>query len=198
MTSATRKALVDVYGTLIKAGWGEPTDQAEEPANAAELEPSRQAELDLKRVALAIKQLQRLGELESASRSASRLGRRALRDSESRAMKKKTKILIVAANPKDTSRLRLDEEVREIEAALQRSSHRAAFTVKSMPPQQNLWVRFGSGRFPRLWRRASFATLAVRKPYDFLVTSFTLLFSPSTAPAETIPRARNQLRISGR
>ena len=63
MTSATRKALVDVYGTLIKAGWGEPTDRAEEPANAAELEPSRQAELDLKRVALAIKQLQRLGEL---------------------------------------------------------------------------------------------------------------------------------------
>jgi hypothetical protein len=47
-------------------------------------------------------------------------------------MKKKTKILIVAANPKDTSRLRLDEEVREIEAALQRSSRRAAFTIKSI------------------------------------------------------------------
>jgi hypothetical protein len=37
MTSATRKAMVDVYGTLIKAGWGEPTDQAEEPATAYEL-----------------------------------------------------------------------------------------------------------------------------------------------------------------
>jgi hypothetical protein len=63
MTRATRKAPVDVYGTLIKAGWGEPTDRAEEPAAAAELEPSRQAELELKKVALAIKQLQRLGEL---------------------------------------------------------------------------------------------------------------------------------------
>jgi hypothetical protein len=52
-------------------------------------------------------------------------------------------------------------------------------------PQQNLWVRFGSGRWPRLCKRASFATFAVRKPYDLLVTSFTLLFSPSTAPAET-------------
>lgn len=47
-------------------------------------------------------------------------------------MKKKAKILIVAANPKDTSRLRLDEEVREIEEALQRSSRRTAFTVKSI------------------------------------------------------------------
>src|SRR6185312_12823464 len=69
---------------------------------------------------------------------------------------------------------------------------------KKLPPQQNLWVRFGSGRWPRLCNRASFATLAVRKPYDFLVTSFTLLLSPSTAPAETVPLARNQFRISGR
>jgi hypothetical protein len=53
-----------------------------------------------------------------------------------------------------------------------------------MPPQQNLWVRSGSGRRPRLCKRASFATLAVRNPYDFLVTSFTLLLSPSTAPDE--------------
>ena len=67
-----------------------------------------------------------------------------------------------------------------------------------LPPQQNLWVRFGSGRLPRLCNRASFATCAVRKPYDFLVTSFTLLLSPSTAPAETWPRARNQFRIKGR
>jgi hypothetical protein len=45
-------------------------------------------------------------------------------------MQGKAKVLIVAANPKDTSRLRLDEEVREIEEALHRSSRRAAFTVK--------------------------------------------------------------------
>jgi hypothetical protein len=63
MTSATRKTLVDVYGTLLKAGWGEPTHRAEEPSSAARLEPSQQAELELKKVARAIKQLQRLGEL---------------------------------------------------------------------------------------------------------------------------------------
>lgn len=63
MTRATRKALVDVYGTLIKAGWGEPTDRGAEPAAAAEPEASQPTELDLKKVALAIKQLQRLGEL---------------------------------------------------------------------------------------------------------------------------------------
>ena len=38
---------------------------------------------------------------------------------------------------------------------------------------------------------------AVRNPYDFLVTSFTLLFRPSTAPDEIAPRARNQFKISG-
>ena len=65
------------------------------------------------------------------------------------------------------------------------------------PPQQNLWVRFGSGSCPRLCKRASFATFAVRKPYDFLVTNFTLLFRPSTAPDEIAPRARNQFKISG-
>lgn len=62
MTRATRKALVDVYGTLIKAGWGEPADRREAIAEA-EPETSRSTELDLKKVALAIKQLQRLGEL---------------------------------------------------------------------------------------------------------------------------------------
>jgi hypothetical protein len=46
-------------------------------------------------------------------------------------MTKRAKILIVAANPKDTSRLRLDEEVREIEAALQRSQRRNQFSVKA-------------------------------------------------------------------
>lgn len=63
MTRATRKALVDVYGTLIKAGWGEPADRVDEPVTAAEPGPSQPDELDLKKVALAIKQLQRLGEL---------------------------------------------------------------------------------------------------------------------------------------
>jgi hypothetical protein len=63
MTRATRKALVDVYGTLIKAGWGEPADRADEPATEDEVKPSRPTELDLKKVVLAIKQLQRLGEL---------------------------------------------------------------------------------------------------------------------------------------
>lgn len=63
MTSASRKALVDIYGTLIKAGWGEPNDRGEEPATAVEHEPAQPTELDLKKLALAIKQLQRLGEL---------------------------------------------------------------------------------------------------------------------------------------
>ena len=57
---------------------------------------------------------------------------------------------------------------------------------------------FWLGESTKLCKRASFATFAVRKPYDFLVTSFTLLLSPSTAPAETCPRARNQFRINGR
>jgi hypothetical protein len=61
--SATRRALVDIYGAPLKAGWGEPADRGEEPAIATGIEPSRQAELDLKKVALAIKQLQRLSEL---------------------------------------------------------------------------------------------------------------------------------------
>jgi hypothetical protein len=69
---------------------------------------------------------------------------------------------------------------------------------KNKAPQQNLWVRSGSGSCPRLCNRANFATFAVRKPYDFLVTSFTLLLRPSTAPAESCPRARNQFRIRGR
>ena len=64
MTRATRKALVDVYGTLIKAGWGEPTDRARgagrrRPSSSLRSRPS----IDLKKVARAIKQLQRLGEL---------------------------------------------------------------------------------------------------------------------------------------
>jgi hypothetical protein len=42
------------------------------------------------------------------------------------------------------------------------------------------------------------ATSEVRNPYDFLVTNFTLLLRPSTAPEETTPRARNQFKINGR
>ncbi len=41
------------------------------------------------------------------------------------------KILILAANPKNTTRLRLDEEVREIEDGLNRSKHRGNFTIRS-------------------------------------------------------------------
>ena len=39
------------------------------------------------------------------------------------------KILILTANPKDTDRLRLDEEVREITKALERSRHREQFEI---------------------------------------------------------------------
>ncbi|MGI8501159.1 MAG: CHAT domain-containing protein, partial [Hassallia sp.] len=42
------------------------------------------------------------------------------------------KILILAANPKGMSRLRLDEEVREIELGLQRGQKRDQFVIKSM------------------------------------------------------------------
>jgi hypothetical protein len=33
MTNATRKTLIDVYGTLVRAGWGEPDDQGTEPTS---------------------------------------------------------------------------------------------------------------------------------------------------------------------
>lgn len=39
------------------------------------------------------------------------------------------KILIVSANPKDTSKLRLDEEVREIQAGLERARKREEFAI---------------------------------------------------------------------
>src|SRR5579883_1457985 len=39
-------------------------------------------------------------------------------------------ILILAANPKDTKRLRLDEEVREIDAGLQRARQRDQFILE--------------------------------------------------------------------
>ncbi len=40
------------------------------------------------------------------------------------------KILILAANPKNTSQLRLDEEVREIDAGLQRNQQHAQFILE--------------------------------------------------------------------
>lgn len=41
-----------------------------------------------------------------------------------------TTILILAANPKNTSQLRLDEEVREIDATLHRAKHRDQFVLE--------------------------------------------------------------------
>jgi len=46
---------------------------------------------------------------------------------------KRKKILILAANPVDTIRLRLDEEVREIQEGLQRSKYRSQFQIQSNP-----------------------------------------------------------------
>ena len=42
----------------------------------------------------------------------------------------KTRILILAANPLDTVRLRLDEEVREIRHSLRLSEHRDTFELR--------------------------------------------------------------------
>jgi hypothetical protein len=50
-------------------------------------------------------------------------------------------ILILAANPKDTSRLRLDEEVREIENGLQRARKRDEFILKPILAARPLDVR---------------------------------------------------------
>jgi hypothetical protein len=58
-----RKAPVDVYRYPSESRLGEPADRAEEPATAAELEPSRPTELELKKMALAIPRLPRWGEL---------------------------------------------------------------------------------------------------------------------------------------
>lgn len=46
-------------------------------------------------------------------------------------MDKEKKILILSANPKTTPRLRLDEEVREIEEGLRRAKHRSQFEIQS-------------------------------------------------------------------
>jgi hypothetical protein len=46
-------------------------------------------------------------------------------------MKKKTRILILAANPKDSTRLRLDEEIRDIKEGIHRSKFRDQFEIKT-------------------------------------------------------------------
>jgi hypothetical protein len=48
------------------------------------------------------------------------------------------KILILTANPKNTAGLRLEEEVREIKAGIQRSRHRDQFTIEY---QMAAWPR---------------------------------------------------------
>ena len=46
-------------------------------------------------------------------------------------MDTKKKILILSANPKNTARLRLDEEIREIEEGLGRAKHRDQFIIRT-------------------------------------------------------------------
>lgn len=50
-------------------------------------------------------------------------------------------ILVLAANPKDTSRLRLDEEVREIDNGLQRARKRDEFVLKQVWAARPMDVR---------------------------------------------------------
>lgn len=52
-----------------------------------------------------------------------------------------TRILILAANPKNTTKLRLDEEVREIELGLERSKDRKSFELKSVLASRPVDVR---------------------------------------------------------
>jgi CHAT domain-containing protein len=53
------------------------------------------------------------------------------RDANDSPNKHVKKILILAANPKTTPRLHLDEEVREIEEGLRRARHRERFEIQS-------------------------------------------------------------------
>ena len=46
-------------------------------------------------------------------------------------MSDRRKILLLSANPKGTSKLRLDEEVREIEEGLRRAKQRSHFTIET-------------------------------------------------------------------
>ena len=50
-------------------------------------------------------------------------------------------ILVLAANPRDTSRLRLDQEIREIDSGLQRSQKREDFTLKQIWAARPIDVR---------------------------------------------------------
>ena len=51
---------------------------------------------------------------------------------------------------------------------------------KILPRQKNLWVNFGSGKFPSVWYKATSKLRKVRNPYPFPVVTFALLFKPST------------------
>jgi len=51
------------------------------------------------------------------------------------------KVLVLAANPKDTSRLRLDQEIREIDNGLQRAQKRDEFILKSVLAARPMDVR---------------------------------------------------------
>ena len=50
-------------------------------------------------------------------------------------------ILVLAANPKDTSRLRLEQEVREIDNGLQRARRRDEFILKQVLAARPVDVR---------------------------------------------------------
>ena len=52
------------------------------------------------------------------------------------------------------------------------------------PPQQNLWVDFGSGKFPITRNTVNSMPCGVLKPYAFLVVSFALPLNHSTTPDE--------------
>ena len=49
---------------------------------------------------------------------------------------------------------------------------------------KNNWMSFGSGSLPSTWKSAILRALSVRKPYDFLNVTLTLLFRPSMTPPE--------------
>ena len=53
----------------------------------------------------------------------------------------KKKVLVLAANPKNTPRLRLDQEVREIDDGLQRAQRREDFIVKQQWAARPIDVR---------------------------------------------------------
>ena len=72
-----------------------------------------------------------------------------------------------------------------------------AQTLKK-PPQQNLWVRSGSGRRPRLCSKSQFCHSRGPKSVRLSRHQFHLVVEPLHGPCRDSPRARNQFRISGR